>query len=50
MYTEILDYVEENGIKTYGVVVTASPQALLKLMDSDLIYDIRLIDGWVDIG
>ena len=50
VYTEILDYVEENGIKTYGVVVTASPQALLKLMDNDLIYDIRLIDGWVDIG
>lgn len=50
VYADILDYVEENGVKTYGVVVTASPQALLKLMDSELIYDIRLIDGWLEIG
>jgi hypothetical protein len=50
VYTEILDYVEENGVKTYGVVVTASPQALLKLMDSDRVYEIRLVDGWLDIG
>ena len=50
VYTEILDYVEENGVKTYGVVVTASPQALLKLMDSDRVYEIWLVDGWLDIG
>lgn len=50
VYTEILDYVEKNGVKTYGVVVTASPQALLKLMDSDRVYEIRLVDGWLDIG
>ena len=50
VYTEILDYVEKNGVKTYGVVVTASPQALLKLMDSDRIYEIWLVDGWLDIG
>ena len=50
VYTEILDYVEKNGVKTYGVVVTASPQALLKLMDSDRVYEIWLVDGWLDIG
>lgn len=50
LYTEILDYVEENGIKTYGVVVTASPESLLMLMDSDRVYEILLVDGWLDIG
>lgn len=50
VYTEILDYVQENGVKTYGVVVTASPRKLLELMDNDLIWDIRLVDGWIDIG
>lgn len=49
LYTEILDYVEENGVKTYGVVVTATPQTLLELLDSELIYAIWLIDGWIDI-
>ncbi len=50
VYTEMLDYVEENGVKTYGVVVTASPRALLELMDSVQVYEIRLIDGWVNVG
>ena len=50
LYTEILDYVEENGVKTYGVVVTASPQSLLKLMDNNRVHEVWLIDGWLDIG
>lgn len=50
LYTEILDYVEENGVKACGVVVTATPQSLLKLMDSDQVHEIRLVDGWIDIG
>lgn len=50
LYADILDYVKENGVETYGVVVTASPQVLLELMDHDLVRNIRLIDGWIDIG
>ena len=50
LYDEILDYVEENGVKTYGVVVAASPQVLLELLDNDLIYSIRLADCWIDLG
>lgn len=50
VYAEILDYVEVNGVKTYGLVVTASPQALLALMDNEMIWDIHLTDGWLDIG
>lgn len=49
LYADILDYVEENGVKAYGVVVTASPQTLLELLDSEVVYDITLIDGWIDI-
>lgn len=50
LYADILDYVEENGVKTYGVVVTAAPQELLKLMDNDQVDELLLVDGWVDIG
>lgn len=50
LYTEILDYVEENGIKTYGVVLNTTPRTLLELMDNELVYDITLVDGWIDIG
>lgn len=50
LYAEILNHVEENGVKTYGVVVTATPQALLELMDDDLIYKIDLVDCWIDVG
>lgn len=49
VYTDILEYVEENGVMTYGVVVTATPQALLSLMDSEQVYEIRLVDGWIDV-
>ena len=50
LYDEMLEYVEENGVKTYGVVVTASPQELLELMEGDLIYSVYLVDGWLDLG
>lgn len=50
VYTDILEYVEKNGVKTYGVVVTATPQALLALMDSEQVHEIRLVDGWIDLG
>lgn len=50
LYGDILDHVEENGVKTYGVVVTASPQELLELMDSDRVHELLLTDGWIDLG
>ena len=49
LYTEILDYVEENGVKAYGVVVTGTPQMLLELMDHEQVYGINLLDCWLDI-
>ena len=50
LYDEMLDYVEENGVRTYGVVVTANAETLLALLDNDLIYSVYLVDGWLDIG
>lgn len=49
LYNEILGYVEENGVKTYGVVVTGTPQLLLELMDHEQVYSINLLDCWLDI-
>ncbi len=48
-YREVLDYVEENGVMTYGCVVTAAPSQLLKLMEDGRISQIRLMDAWLDV-
>lgn len=45
-----LAYVEENGVYTYGCVVTTSPKVLLDLLDNEIVCDIRLVDCWIDIG
>lgn len=48
-YQEALSYVEENGVKAYGCIVTGSPQTLLALLDSGDILDMQLIDAWIDV-
>lgn len=50
IYPDILEYVEENGVFTYGCVVTASAETLLALLDSGEAYDISLVDAWIDIS
>lgn len=35
---EIIDYVDQNGVKTYGVVVTGPTKELLKLKENEQIY------------
>lgn len=49
-YREVLDYVEDNGVMSYGIIVAASPNNLLELMNSELISEITILDGWIDIG
>lgn len=46
-YQTVLDYFEENGIKTYGCYVIASPQTLLGMMDHGDVSDVSLIDAWI---
>ena len=50
LYNEILEYVEENGVKTYGIVVVGTPQLLLELMEHEQVYSINLMDCWLDIN
>ncbi len=49
-YQTVLDYVEENGVMSYGAVVVASPGTLLKLLDQSIISYVTLLDGWIDLG
>lgn len=44
-----LAYVEDNGVYTYGCVVTATPQVLLGLLDSGIVCTMDLVDCWIDI-
>jgi len=39
-YNYVLDYVEENGLKTYGVIVYGSPKKILEFYEEDFVYDI----------
>lgn len=49
-YQYVLDYIAENGIMTYGVMVTGTPEGLLGMLDSGLASEIVLLDGWIDVG
>lgn len=46
-YRSILDYVAENGIYSYGCVITATPQMLLELLDDGTISGIHILDIWI---
>ena len=46
-YQTILDYVEENGIYSYGCTITASPEILLDMWEDDTICDIWIQDVWI---
>ncbi|NLY45638.1 MAG: hypothetical protein GX053_06570, partial [Tissierella sp.] len=41
-YEEALDYVEENGVKTYGTLVYANAQDLIELVENEEILTIEL--------
>ena len=50
IYQNALDYVEENGVKSYGMVVMATPELLLEVMDNELVSFVDITDAWIDIG
>lgn len=45
---EIIDYVDEHGVKSYGVVVTGPTKELLKLKDNEYVLYATLgeVDLW----
>lgn len=50
IYQNTLNYVAENGVYSYGVVVMGTPELLLEVMEDPLVMNIALTDGWLDIG
>lgn len=49
-YEGVLEYVEENGVMTYGCYVVGSPQQFLDLLDSGAVSLVWLQDAWIDVG
>lgn len=48
-YTEFLEYVQENGVYTYGCIVAGSPTEIKELMGDNSVSGITLIDGWINL-
>lgn len=46
-YTQALEYVEENGVYSYGCYVTASPAAILALIESGAVSQVWIEDIWI---
>lgn len=48
-YREALAYVEENGIVSYGCLVTGTPEGLLAMLEDGTVSTLILTDGWIDV-
>ncbi len=48
-YTQVLNYVEENGIYSYGCYVSGTPETFLALIDSGAVSQIWIEDVWISI-
>lgn len=46
-YTQVQDYVAENGIYSYGCYVSASPAAILALIESGAVSSVHIDDIWI---
>ena len=46
-YTQVLKYVAENGVYSYGCYVCASPAAILKLIESGAVSSVNIEDIWI---
>lgn len=49
-YRDALAYVEENGIVSYGCLVTGTPEGLLKFLEDGVASSLILTDGWIDVS
>lgn len=48
-YTDVLNYVEENGIYSYGCYVSGTPETFLALIESGAVSRILIEDVWISI-
>ena len=46
-YTQVLKYVSENGVYSYGCYVCASPASILKLIESGEVSLVNIEDIWI---
>ncbi len=46
-YTQALEYVAENGVYSYGCYVSASPAAILALIESGAVSSVNIEDIWI---
>jgi len=49
-YEGVLDYVEENGVMTYGCYVVGPPELFLELLDNGTASQVWLQDAWIDVA
>lgn len=49
-YRDVLDYVEENGVLSYGCLVTGTPEGLLSMLEDGTASTLILTDGWIDVS
>ena len=48
-YDQVLDFVEENGIYSYGCYITGTPETFLALLESGAVSQVIILDAWLDI-
>ena len=48
-YAGALDYIREHGVKSYGVVVYATKEELLKMLEDSSVEGIYMLDGKIDL-
>ena len=46
-YTQVLEYVEENGIYSYGCYVSGTPETFLALIESGAVSQVWIEDIWI---
>ena len=49
-YRDALAYVEENGVVSYGCLVTGTPEGPLKWLEDGVASSMILTDGWIDVN
>lgn len=49
-YNQVLSYVEDNGVYSYGCMISGSPKTLLALMDQENIVQVWPQDIWLPVG
>lgn len=49
-YRDALAYVEENGVTSYGCLITGTPEGLLTLLEDNVASTLILTDGWIDVS